>query len=171
LNSRIYSEKAGTGTLDMITRCRAAGLAAPEFHQDGLTFIQTLRRLIPPETVQVTAPVTVQVTGQVTEQDKKLSDSVLRELCATLGASTMQVTMQVAMQVTKLLMGASVSATRSQLQKEWGLKNRDHFRKTYLEPLVTSGWLERTIPGKPNSRLQKYRLTEKGRAWLGKTNQ
>jgi hypothetical protein len=26
-----------------------------------------------------------------------------------------------------------------------------------------------TIPEKPNSRLQKYQLTEKGRAWLPKT--
>jgi len=26
--------------------------------------------------------------------------------------------------------------------------------------------LEYTIPEKPNSRLQKYRLTAKGRAWL-----
>jgi ATP-dependent DNA helicase RecG len=26
--------------------------------------------------------------------------------------------------------------------------------------------MEMTIPAKPQSRLQKYRLTEKGRAWL-----
>ena len=39
-----YIEKAGTGTLDMISQCAQAGLPAPEFRQDGGQFIQTLRR-------------------------------------------------------------------------------------------------------------------------------
>ena len=44
--------------------------------------------------------------------------------------------------------------------------DREHFRKAYVEPLVTAGWLERTIPDKPTSRLQKHRLKAKGRDWL-----
>lgn len=39
-----YIEKAGTGTLDMIARCREAGLPEPEFRQDGGQFVQTLYR-------------------------------------------------------------------------------------------------------------------------------
>jgi predicted HTH transcriptional regulator len=39
-----YIEKAGTGTLDMIARCREAGLPEPEFRQDGGQFVQTLPR-------------------------------------------------------------------------------------------------------------------------------
>ena len=46
------------------------------------------------------------------------------------------------------------------------MKHREHFRKSYVDPLVTANWLQRTIPEKPTSRLQKYGLTDRGRAWL-----
>ncbi|HVA67019.1 MAG TPA: ATP-binding protein [Elusimicrobiota bacterium] len=39
-----YIEKAGTGTLDMISLCREAGLPEPEYRQDGGQFVQTLWR-------------------------------------------------------------------------------------------------------------------------------
>jgi len=78
-----------------------------------------------------------------------------------------QVTAQVAAQVEKLL-GAVINSplSREELQSVTGIKHREHLRKTYLDPLITSGWIERTIPDKPTSSLQKYRATEKGRTWL-----
>jgi Fic family protein len=42
------------------------------------------------------------------------------------------------------------------------LSHRPTFRANYLNPALHQGLIERTIPEKPNSRLQKYRLTEKG---------
>jgi hypothetical protein len=36
----------------------------------------------------------------------------------------------------------------------------------HILSVVDKGFLELTIPGKPKSRLQKYRLTEKGRKFL-----
>ena len=39
-----YIEKAGTGTLDIIARCREAGLPEPDFEQRGQHFVTTLWR-------------------------------------------------------------------------------------------------------------------------------
>ncbi len=43
------------------------------------------------------------------------------------------------------------------------LSHRQTFRKNYLHPALEDGLIERTIPDKPTSRNQRYRLTEKGR--------
>ena len=56
--------------------------------------------------------------------------------------------------------------TRLELQAALSLKHEDHFRKAYLVPALKADYVEMTLPDKPNSRLQKYRLTAKGRAWL-----
>jgi predicted HTH transcriptional regulator len=149
-----YAEKAGSGILDMIALCREAGLRPPEFRQDGGQFIQILARP------------TQQVTAQVSPQDNQLDTNRLSALAAALGMPTAQVNAQVAAQVTTILDAASQSATRETLQEAVGIKHREHFRKAWLEPLLGAHWLERTIPEKPTSRLQKYRLTQKGHEWL-----
>ena len=51
---------------------------------------------------------------------------------------------------------------RTEMQGALGLKHEDHFRDAYLLPALTAKLVEMTVPDKPNSRLQKYRLTEKG---------
>ncbi len=46
------------------------------------------------------------------------------------------------------------------------MQDRKSFRERYLKPALVDGLIEMTIPDKPNSRLQKYRLTDKGQQWL-----
>jgi ATP-dependent DNA helicase RecG len=56
--------------------------------------------------------------------------------------------------------------SRAELQEKLGLRHRDNFIEAYLQPAINAGLLEMTIPDKPRSSKQKYRLTEKGRAVL-----
>jgi ATP-dependent DNA helicase RecG len=46
------------------------------------------------------------------------------------------------------------------------LKHRETFQDNYLKPVLKRGWIELTIPDKPNSRLQCYRITQAGRKAL-----
>ena len=67
----------------------------------------------------------------------------------------------------RVMVSASVpSWTRRALQEALGLSDDEHFRKTFLLPALAEGLIEMTIPDKPTSRLQQYRLTSTGRARL-----
>ena len=50
----------------------------------------------------------------------------------------------------------------STLREYLDLKHRANFRKHYLVPALEAGLIELTLPDKPNSRLQQYRLTHTG---------
>ena len=68
----------------------------------------------------------------------------------------------VSVQVEKLVSVLIGEMGRSELQELLSIKNRDYFRTDYLNPAINNGYVELTIPDKPNSRNQKYRLTVKG---------
>ncbi len=50
----------------------------------------------------------------------------------------------------------------SAIQKALGLKHRPTFRTNYLYKALADNLIEMTLPETPNSRLQRYRLTEAG---------
>ncbi len=54
----------------------------------------------------------------------------------------------------------------SELAEKVGISQPKNMRRRYLRLLLDMGLVEYTIPQKPNSRLQKYRLTDKGRSAL-----
>ncbi|MBQ2242737.1 MAG: hypothetical protein II318_00810 [Bacteroidales bacterium] len=68
------------------------------------------------------------------------------------------------LQVEKLLSILTGEMGRSELQELLFIKNRDYFRTDYLNSAISNGYIELTIPEKPNSQNQKYRLTAKGLA-------
>ena len=51
----------------------------------------------------------------------------------------------------------------AEIRERMQLKDRTHVREHYIDPALTQGLIEMTIPYKPRSRLQKYRLTAQGR--------
>jgi len=76
---------------------------------------------------------------------------------------TMEVTMEDTMEVERLLDIMTGEHSRRELQEALSLRNADHFRRAYLLPAIEARAVEMTLPDKPKSRFQKYRLTQKGK--------
>ncbi len=79
-----------------------------------------------------------------------------------------QVTGQVTGQVERLLVACDGEVSRAELQEALDLKHRDSFTEAYLKPALEAGLIEMTIPDKPRSSKQRYRLTDAGRRWLSR---
>ena len=74
-----------------------------------------------------------------------------------------QVTPQVTPQVERLISALNGEMSRADLMNALGLKDRTHFSHAYLQPGLEGNFIEMTIPERPRSRMQKYRLTPKGK--------
>lgn len=91
---------------------------------------------------------------------------VLRRALATTRKRPKSSAGEVAGEVVRLLAAVQEEMSRQVLQRRLALKGEANFRRLYLEPALEAGLIEMTRPDKPQSRLQKYRLTDKGRATL-----
>jgi Fic family protein len=91
--------------------------------------------------------------------------SALRDVATPLPGE--QVGEQLSEQVARILKScAKTPRTKAELLRNAKLSNVYLNYKRHILPLLQAGLIERTIPDKPNSRLQKYRLTDKGRGLL-----
>lgn len=71
-----------------------------------------------------------------------------------------EATPQVTPQVKNLLKVVKGEHNRQELRN---LSDRKYFRENYPQSALDIGLIEMTIPDKPKSSKQKYRLTEKGK--------
>ena len=69
-------------------------------------------------------------------------------------------------EVEKLLKALTMPMNRTELQAKLQLKSQANFRDRYLQPALAGGLIEMTIPDKPRSSKQRYRLTGKGKRFI-----
>jgi predicted HTH transcriptional regulator len=138
-----YIERMGTGIGDMIARCRNAGLPEPEFAlTDG--FVVTIRR---------NPQLAFETVGGRSEGPGRDQAGTKSEL------SRDQV---------KILHKCMESQSITDLMVIAGRTNRTKFRDQVLKPLLEDGLLVMTVPDKPTSSIQKYRITDRGKTILSK---
>ena len=57
-------------------------------------------------------------------------------------------------------------AGNAEIREAMQLKDRKHLRYHYINPALEQGLIEYTLPDKPTSSKQKYRITDMGMAWI-----
>ena len=129
-------ESWGRGIEKIFNACKAENVPMPEFTVHPGDIM--IHFTAPKEFTFLGAKDDDQDTIQDTIQDKKLD---LLKFCMT-------------------------PKTRNEMQKYTGLKNRSHFTREYLTPLLIVNLLEMTLPGTPTSKNQRYITTQKGRDLL-----
>ena len=159
-----FIEKAVTGIKRMREEAQDQHCPAPIFEENG--FFTAI--FYPNPEVRVMAgtkdaPSTAQVgpkSGLSNDQDHAHdaleSTAHVPHMYRTSGA-------QVAM-----LRAAMEPNTRDALQLVAAIRHRQHFYREYLHQLLEAGLLELTIPDKPRSSKQRYRITPAGREMLEK---
>ena len=133
-----FVQNLGTGIQRMRNEMRTQGCAEPAFDANGF-FVVTLR---PNPRVRDVGATDRTATKRHAGVDSRVAP------------------------VHRLLQVVSGEMTSRDLRQALGLKNDGHFRKTYLIPAHESGLLEMTIPDKPRSKNQRYRLSKFGRELL-----
>ncbi|MFA5390099.1 MAG: DUF4062 domain-containing protein [Candidatus Omnitrophota bacterium] len=139
-----YIERAGTGTIDMIALCKKMKIPEPSFQQRGGQFVLIIRRKkkAPPKA----RPITQEVQGPSRHQ-----------VGTKLAPSRHQVA---------ILQRCRTEKGITSLMQIVGRRDRTKFRDQVLNPLIMAGMIAMTVPEKPKSSKQMYRLTSKGAVYL-----
>jgi len=137
-----FIEKAGTGIERMREGARESGCPEPVFDADGFF--------------------TVTFTPMKTPEDDRHQDGTKKAL------SGHQVGTKWALSEEKvdLLINLTRESTLVELMADMGRTDRSKFRKNVLLPLIQDGLIELTIPDKPRSQHQRYRITPVGKKAL-----
>jgi len=141
-----FGDRAGSGVPKITLAWREEGWPAPQVSEDFDA--QETRLVLDIGHLEPSSEQTDRVTGEVA------------------GEVTGEVAGEVTGEVARLLGVLTGEMTRGQLQRALGLASQANFRDRYLAPALLAGLVEMTLPDKPNSRLQKYRLTPAGTARL-----
>ena len=167
-----YIEQMGTGTLDMIERCVGAGLREPEFEATGRFVTRIRRAALAGQPVVFTDrdEVRNRTRGEATSQPESRLESQLESTQLESAPGQLESTQPesrpkpLRTRVLGLLVGGPLS--KADLSGRLGQKQASGQLHEVVSRLVADRLIEYTVPDKPRSRLQKYRLTETGGAAL-----
>lgn len=171
-----YVEKSGYGTEDIVRKCKAWGLRVPEYHPSAVDFRLVLWRkevkdpcdstqgggVVGERGVESSVSMGVEsdekktVKSRVLGSTRRLIPTSLKGVESGCG-DALSLREQILLLIAEKPQGSTEVARSFGFRRVYG--NLARRIKTLLEDQL----IEQTLPDKPNSRLQKYRITRKGR--------
>ena len=104
-----------------------------------------------------------QVMSQVERADNKAFNEKLSQVVSQVVSQVKGADME---QVVAVFISLQKAMSMVELMEKFGQVNRTRFKRTCLDILINIGLATPTVPDKPNSRFQKYVLTEKGKSLI-----
>lgn len=104
-----------------------------------------------------------QVMSQVEHADNKDFNEKLSQVVSQVVSQVKGADLE---QVIAVFISLQKAMSMAELMEMFGQVNRTRFKRTCLDILINTGLVTPTVPDKPNSRFQKYVLTEKGKQLL-----
>lgn len=138
-------EQWGTGVRRMYEEARQQGLPEPMIEEVGMRLRLTLY-LSKAHKIK-----------EIGNGDQSATQSAIQAVTQSATQSAIQSDDNIARLMRCLRDGEK---SPRELREMLGLKHRHSFRENYLHPALKRGMIELTLPDKPNSRLQKYRLSK-----------
>ena len=133
-------ERYGTGTLEMFHLLKEAHLSRPKFNlEEGFKVI--LYRPLSDNSYSTAHDTAHDTTHDTAHERPFLPFEDLKE---------------------RLVLIVVGEMNRDEIMFKLDLRHRQHFQKNYIEPSIKEKLIEMTLPDKPTSKNQKYRLTTKG---------
>lgn len=170
-----YVEKSGYGTEDIVRKCKAWGLRVPEYHPSAVDFRLVLWRKEVKEPFDSTqgggvegergveSSVSMGVESDEKTVESRALGSTRRLIPTSLKGVESGCGDALSLREQILLLIAEKPQGSTEVARSFG------FRRVYgnlarrIKTLLEDQLIEQTLPDKPNSRLQKYRITRKGR--------
>lgn len=160
-----YIESWGLGIEKVILACKSYGCPKPEWEFDGSSLSTTIWFKKNKTAHDVNKPVldVVQDEKSDNQQNKPINKVIFDKIVRDVSKICPRCVQDVSKLLITIKNAPIAELGFNDLNDTIGISSRRKYIRNVITPAIEAGLIERTIPDKPTSRNQRYRLTDKGR--------